>query len=111
MPAEYVQVGERLMYKNTGTEVLPAKSMVAFGDVVGVTLNDIQPGLEGPAELGKVWRYPAALSAAVERGTRVYFDPATDTITDTDASGAVPAGILATDAEAGAATVEVKINA
>lgn len=111
MVGEYKQPGDRLRYKNTAAEVLPAKTMVVFGDLVGVTLNDIQPGNEGPVQLNGVWAYQGNLAGAVARGTKVYFDPAANTIVDDATGGGVPAGIMARDEAAGIGPVEVLLNA
>ena len=110
MATNYVQRGERLLYKNTGTDVIPSGTPVAFGALIGVAYNDIAPDDEEPVGVEGVWELPCALSGAVARGTRLSFDAGAGKMTDTAPAFGAPGGVAARDAEAGAVSLHVKIN-
>lgn len=106
--AEYWQRGETLDYKNTGTAIIEANTVVIFGNRIGVAGTDILPGEVGSLHVTGVFEMTKTASGAVEMGTDVYFDGSG--ITDTEGDGTVPAGYAAQAAAAGDTVILVKLT-
>jgi len=87
--AEYVQRGETLDYKNTGTDIIPADTVVTVGGRVGVTGTEIKPGEVGSLHMVGVFRVPKSGEGAVEMGQDLVFD----------GTGAAPAAVTLAVAE------------
>lgn len=101
--AEYIQRGEALDYKNTGTKAIPCDTVVAVGGRIGVTGGEINPGEVGSLHMVGVFKIPKTGTGAIEMGAAVYFDGAG--ITDAESDGAetnptayTPAGYAAAPA-------------
>ncbi len=112
--AEYVQRGEALDYKNSGTKTIPCDTVVAVGGRIGVTGGEIKPGEIGSLHMAGVFKIPKTGTDAIEMGAAVYFDGAG--ITDAESDGAesnptayTPAGYAAAPALAADDTVLVKL--
>lgn len=112
--AEYIQRGEALDYKNTGTKVIPCDTVVAVGGRIGVTGGEIKPGELGSLHMVGVYKLPKTGTGAIEMGAAVYFDGAG--ITDAESDGAetnptayTPAGYAAAPALAADTHVLVKL--
>lgn len=112
--AEYIQRGEALDYKNTGTKAIPCDTVVAVGGRIGVTGGEIKPGELGSLHMVGVYKLPKTGTGAIEMGAAVYFDGAG--ITDAESDGAesnptayTPAGYAAAPALAADSTVLVKL--
>ncbi len=105
---EYIQRGEALDYKNTGTKVIPCDTVVAVGGRIGVTGGEIKPGELGSLHMTGVFKMPKTGTDAIEMGTAVHFDGAG--ITATAAEGTTtPAGYAAAPALADDTHVLVKL--
>lgn len=112
--AEYIQRGEALDYKNTGTKAIPCDTVVAVGGRIGVTGGEIKPGELGSLHMVGVYKLPKTGTGAIEMGAAVYFDGVG--ITDAGSDGAetnptayTPAGYAAAPALAADTHVLVKL--
>lgn len=104
--AEYIQRGETLDYKNSGTEVIPADTVVAVGTRIGIAGCDIKPGEIGSLHMAGVFRIPKSGEGAIEMGTAVSFD---GTGIAAAAEGAAAIGYAAAPSEAADKAVLVKL--
>lgn len=86
--AEYIQRGEALDYKNTGTKAIPCDTVVAVGGRIGVTGGEIKPDELGSLHMVGVYKLPKTGTGAIEMGAAVYFDGSG--ITDAESDGAEP---------------------
>lgn len=106
--AEYWQRGETLDYKNTGTAVIEANTVMVIGSRIGVAGTDIMPGEVGSLHVTGVFEMPKTASGAIEMGTNVYFDG--NGITDTEGEDTALAGYAAQAAAAGDIVILVKLT-
>lgn len=111
MAKNYVQTGEVITYKNTGTAVIPSGAVVVMGAIIGIAVADIPVGDSGSVHIEKVWGLPKDTAAALAVGDKVYWDKTGKEIVAASSANTVPAGVAAADASASAGTVNVKINA
>jgi len=106
--------GATATYRNTGTDPIPGGSLVPFGGMCGVALEDIPAGEKGPLELSGVFSYrlDEALAAPRALGDPIYLPP--DTVFSdggdlTFEPGGVMVGYLAAAVNAGAVLVSVAV--
>ncbi|MEW4411537.1 DUF2190 family protein [Clostridium sp. AN503] len=112
MKAGYVQKGESLDYKNTGSTVINAGDVVVFGSRIGVAGGPIPKGETGSIHMEGVFKMDKKAGETITAGTEVYYS--VDGITATKAaegvSGELPkAGYAVADAAEAAAAVTVKL--
>lgn len=105
--AEYWQRGETLDYKNTGTKVIEANTVIVFGSRIGVAGTDILPGEVGSLHVEGVFEISKTSTGAVEMGVDVYFDG--NGITDTKGDETPLAGYAAQAAAASDTVILVKL--
>ena len=103
--AAYWQRGESLDYKNGGSTVIEANSIINLGTRIGVAGTSINPGETGSVHVTGVYEIEKTGAGAIEMGAAVYFD---GTGITADASG-TPAGYAAAAAEADATVILVKL--
>ena len=111
MKARYIQPGNTIDYKNTGSSAITYGSIVPLGTArAGVAAADIPAGQVGALHLCGVFLMDKD-SAAVTLGAKVYYDPATDKVSaSAPAKDGVEAGICVAAADAAALQVAVKIG-
>lgn len=105
--AAYWQRGETLDYTNTGATVIPANTVVALEERIGIAGTDIAPGALGDLHVAGVYEFDKTGTAEIKMGASVYFDG--NGITDVK-SGNTPAGFAAQAAGASDKKVLVKIG-
>lgn len=105
--ATYWQRGETLDYENTGTAIIEANTIIAFGEHIGIAGTDIMPGEIGTLHVTSVFEMPKTAAGAVEMGTSVYFDG--EGITDTEGEDTIFAGYAAQAAAASDTVILVKL--
>lgn len=103
--ATYWQRGESLDYKNGGTAVIEANSIINLGTRIGVAGTSINPGEIGSVHVTGVWEIEKTGTGAIDMGAAVYYD---GTGITTDNSG-TPVGYAAAAAEAAATVILVKL--
>lgn len=117
MKAEFIQPGNAIDYKNTGSDPIKYGSIVKLGaDRVGIAASDIPAGELGTLHLCGVFSCKKA-AAAVTLGAKLYYSEANDVVTtasSTPGEGSTstantPVGWAVTAAAADAATVLVKL--
>ncbi len=121
--ASYWQRGESLDYVNETEEMIEAGEVVAFGERVGVAATDIAPGEKGAIDVEGVYEVPKG-DDAIEAGSEynstvkdqlekmeVLAIPSANGTVNGTVRDCIRAGYATQDAEAGAGTVYVKINA
>lgn len=106
--ATYIQPGAVLYYKNTGSDTIPAGTVVAFSTRVGIAAADIPAGTVGGLATEGVFSVPKAASLAVAAGDAVYYNATNDNF-DKTASGGIAAGYAAAAAAADDTVVAVKL--
>ena len=111
MAKNFVDEGISVSYKNTGSGIIYSGSVVSMGTIVGVALGDIPAGASGTVRITGVWKLPKDTTAAMSLGDAAYWDTANKKIVAAAGTDIVAAGVVAADATASAATVNVKINA
>ena len=95
--AAYWQRGETLDYKNTGSSVIEANTIIVFGSKIG------------SLHISGTFEFPKA-TGAIAAGADVYFDKTAGNITSTAASN-TKAGFTVAAADEADTKVLVKINA
>lgn len=105
MIAKYWQKGETLDY--TATAAVSNGDVVDLATRIGVAGNNIPAGATGAVHVEGVFIMPKGADA-ITLGAAVYWDATEEQITTT-AEGHTPAGYAAAPADAGAATVLVKL--
>lgn len=106
--AVYVQKGESLDYKNSGSEKIAAGDAVLVGSVLGIAGCDIEVGAVGSLHVEGVYKLTKTSSNAITMGTAVYYDGSG--ITETSSSN-TRVGYAAADAAQADTEILVKINA
>lgn len=112
MKARYIQPGNTIDYKNTGSSAITYGSIVPLGTArAGVAAADIPAGQTGALHLCGVFLMDKATTAAIALGAKVYYDPATDKVSATaPEKNGVDAGICVAAAAAADLQVAVKIG-
>ena len=105
--AAYWQKGDKLDYKNTGTNKIEAGTIVSLNTRVGVAGTDIEPNETGSVVVEGVFVMPKATDAAIALGDAVYMDN-TGNMTKT-ATGNTPVGYAVAAATESATSVVVKL--
>ncbi len=100
-----IQDGKVLEYPNATGLTIAGGSLVVFGTLAGIAVNDIPEGESGSIALYGVFELPKA-SGAIALGDRLYWDAAAKNMTKT-ASVNIPVGACAAPAPTTAATVQV----
>lgn len=113
--AEYWQRGESIDYKNVGSSVIEANSVIIIGKRVGVAGMTIRPGETGSIHVKGVFSFDKD-AVEIAAGTEVYFDgekitTAAQTGSGNTATDNIPAGFAAEAAAESGKTVLVSINA
>jgi len=106
MARNYVQEGNILMV--TMASATPAGTLVKFGTLFGVALNDVAEGAAGPVRFGGVWDLPCALTGEVSAGDSLYYVAASGKLTDAS-SGNTLAGVAVDGAAASDTTIRVRL--
>lgn len=106
--ATYYQRGEVIDYANSGAKDIPAGTIVAIGNRVGIAGTDIPVGAIGTLAVEGTYIMPKAASLAISAGDEVYFNTSNDNIDKT--SSGVPAGYAVSDAGASDTEVFVKLK-
>lgn len=107
--AVFWQRGETLDYKNAGSDIIEANSVLVIGKRIGIAGMTINPNEVGSVHVTGTFKFPKA-TGAITLGAEVYWDAAAGKITTT-ASSNVAAGFAVEAAGADATEVVVKINA
>lgn len=108
--ARYIQKGNTINYKNTGSEAIEFEDVVVLTDRIGVAALDIPAGAVGAVNLTGVFEMPAETTAAFTVGQALYWDADNKRVTATKAqSGAVTAGIAVEPKTAAGASVLVRL--
>lgn len=110
--AVYVQRGESLDYKNSGSAKIVAGDVVLIGSVLGVAGCDIEVGAVGSLHVEGVYKLTKTGTSAISVGAVVYYDGSG--ITDAAGETASPntrVGYAVASAAAADAEILVKINA
>ena len=107
--AAYWQRGETLDYKNTGSSVIEANTIIVFGSKIGIAGMEINPGETGSLHISGTFEFPKA-TGAIAAGADVYFDKTAGNITTTADSNTKSGFTVAAAAESDT-KVLVKINA
>ena len=125
MAKNIVSRGVTMDYRNTGSSVVLAGSVVALPGMIGIAETDIPPGKAGALLTEGVARLPKASADTFTQGAPVAWDDeggkvvaATATATAPDGQTEAvqtasnpPAGIVWADAGSGVTVVQVKLNA
>ena len=106
--------GTTATYRNGGSGPIPGGSLVAFGGMCGVALEDIGPGCSGPLELSGVYSYilTDAPASSHDLGEPVYLPEGTVFTGGGDLTfeaGGTLVGYLAAPLNAGARQVTVAV--
>lgn len=107
--AAYWQRGETLDYKNTGSSVIEANTIIVFGSKIGIAGMEINPGETGSLHISGTFEFPKT-TGAIAAGADVYFDKTAGNITTT-ADSNTKAGFTVAAAAESDTKVLVKINA
>ena len=110
--------GVTMDYKNGGSAVIMAGSVVALSGMIGIAETDILPGKVGALLTEGVAKLPKASADTFTQGMAVAWDADAEKVAAVaaqggDAGGAAsnpPAGIVWADAGNGTTAVQVKIN-
>lgn len=88
--ARYIQDGEEVDY--TPVADTPAETVVAQGDLIGVTKKPIEGGALGAIAVEGVFDFPKATTAGsgIAAGKTVYWDPVNSVVTIALNDGATP---------------------
>lgn len=92
----------------TGADVASG-DVVEFADSIAVATEDIANGASGIVDTEGVYELALKAATAVSQGDQLYWDTVNDNVDKTNTN--VPCGKAYADAEAGTATVLVKLNA
>lgn len=129
MAKNFVSRGVTLDYKNSGSTVIAAGSVVAFSGMIGIAETDIPPGSVGALLTEGVVLLPKGNTDAFTQGEAVAWSdgdgkvvsmsatasaPAGQTEGEQAASATTsnpPAGIVWADAGSGTTVVQIKLNA
>lgn len=127
MAKNFVSRGVTMDYKNSGTEVIPAGTVVPLAGMIGIAETDIAPGKVGVLLTEGVFRLPKGSSSTFTQGVSVVWDEDSGTVAVPTSSASAgqseesqaasqtdsppPAGIVWADAGSGVASVLVKLNA
>jgi predicted RecA/RadA family phage recombinase len=103
--ASFWQRGETLDYKNETTVMIEAGTIIAVGEILGVTGMNIDPGDIGSLHVSGVFEMPKGNKEELVMGKKVYFDGTKITATEAD----VTAGWVAAPAASTDAVVLVKL--
>ena len=72
--ATYWQRGESLDYKNSGSEVIEANSIIDLGTRIGIAGTDINPNEIGSLHVTGIYQFEKTGTGAIDMGAAVYFD-------------------------------------
>lgn len=64
--AAYWQRGETLDYKNTGSSVIEANTIIVFGSKIGIAGMEINPGETGSLHISGTFEFPKATGAIAQ---------------------------------------------
>lgn len=110
MKAKYIQPGNTIDYKNTGSSDIAYGSIVPLGTTrAGVAAALIPAGQTGALHLCGVFLMDKD-KAAIALGAKVYYDPASDKVSTTATSDGVDVGICVAAAAASDLQAAVKIG-
>lgn len=107
--AVYIQRGESLDYKNSGSSKIAAGEVVLIDSVLGVAGCDIEAGAVGVLHVEGVYKLAKTSSNAITAGAAVYYDGSG--ITESAGSDDIRVGYAVAAAAAADTEVLVKINA
>lgn len=105
--ARYVSHGEVVDYTPSADVV--AGTVVAQGDLFGVTMVDIKANVLGAISVEGVWEIAKA-AEAIAVGDKLYWDAANSRVTKTKGQLTLVAGKAASAAASGDAVVNVLLN-
>ncbi len=108
MAKNYVQEGAVIDF--VAAAAVLAGGVVLMGKRIGIALSDTAQGATGSAAVEGVFKVNKLAGDAVAQGDLLYWDAANSRLTTT-AAGSVLAGYAFAAAGAGAAVVNIKINA
>ena len=107
--ATYIQIGDRIDYKNATGTAIKAGDVVALGtNRIAVADCQIEPGELGTLALTGVWEFPADNSAAIEFGAIAYWDAAGKKMKASKSGSEIPAGICVLKKESAGTTVRIR---
>jgi len=107
--ATFWQKGEKIDYKNAGTEVIGNGDIVVIGSKIGVAGNEIAVGATGSLVLSGIFKMPKGTAEAITLGAKVYWDKTNGVITATVGSN-TEAGFAVAAAATADTTVLVHLN-
>lgn len=109
--ATYIQIGDRIDYKNATGTAIKAGDVVALGtNRIAVADCQIEPGELGTLALTGVWEFPADNSAAIEFGAIAYWDAAGKKMKAAKSGSEIPAGICVLKKESAGTTVRIRLQ-
>lgn len=99
MSTQFLQDGDVIQHTNGGVATIPANSIVAIGNLIGVALVDIAVGATGSVALEGVFSgVPKVASAVFAKGEKLIWDSSAGKFDDsaaTPASGDITGGAVA----------------
>jgi predicted RecA/RadA family phage recombinase len=107
MAKNYVSDGVGVYYKNAGEAAIKSGDLVVMGNIVGVSLVDIDVNTQGTVNIVGVWTLPKDTATALTIGQAVYWDATNKKCVST---GDTYAGVAIYDALATDPTAAIKIN-
>ena len=104
----YIQNGETIDYKNTGSTKIAYGDVVSLTTRIGVAGEDIAAGATGSLPVTGVFELPATTSVAFSVGDTLYWNTTSKTLTKTNTD--IPAGWCVEAKATSRATGKVKIG-
>jgi predicted RecA/RadA family phage recombinase len=108
MARGHVNSGYSIPYTNKGTAVIASGDVVAFPNMIGVSLGLIAIGETGEVAVCQQWELPKASGLAINQGDQLYWDSTAKALNKTNTG--VPAGKAVASAAASDAIVRVLLN-
>ena len=108
MAIGHVAPGTVVPYTNTGGVAIPAKTVIEFAAMIGITTGIIAPGATGTVAISEVWTLPKDATVAVTQGDQLYWDATSDSVDKTNTN--VPCGKAYASALQAGTEVQVILN-
>lgn len=105
--ARYLQKGNSIDYKNTGSADIKYGEVVPFGNRIAIANCDINQGEVGTVSMSGVYEIKAN-TAAFSLGDTLYFDTATNEVTK-ETTGGIVAGLCVEVKTAGILIAKVRL--
>lgn len=109
MASNFIQPGHVMDWTNSTDADVKSGDVVVLGERIGIAAVDIAVGDQGAVKVTGVWVLPKS-NAAYTQGQEPFWNPATGKVVAATAEGAVSAGYVWDNAEAGDTVVHIKIG-